>query len=75
MEAFDLEKAKQGAKLVTRSGKKARIVCYDRIDDVKHGVILALICNQKKTWEMPVYYTELGLQVDCIKEYDLFISE
>ena len=72
---FNLEKAKSGAKLVTRSGKKARIVCYDRIDNVKKAPILALICNDKQTWERPVYYTLGGKQVDCEKSLDLFIDE
>jgi len=72
---FDLEKAKNGAKLITRSGKKARIVCYDRIDNVKKGSILALICNDKQTWERPVYYYQNGKQVDCEKSLDLFIDE
>lgn len=31
--AFDLEKAKRGAKLSTRSGKPARIICWDRKDE------------------------------------------
>jgi len=29
MKAFDLEKAKAGAKVVTRDGRPARIVCFD----------------------------------------------
>jgi len=75
MKNFNLEEAKKGAKLITRSGKKARIVCYDRIDTVKHGTILALICNEKNTWEMPVFYRSTGLQVDFNKQFDLFIDE
>lgn len=75
MTEFDLEKAKNGAKLITRSGKPARIVCYDRIDKVKNGTILALISNDKLTWERPVFYFQNGKQVDFEKSLDLFISE
>ena len=75
MTEFDLEKAKKGAKLITRSGKKARIVCYDRIDRVKNGPILALICNDKLTWERPIYYFNNGRQIDHEKSLDLFIDE
>jgi hypothetical protein len=75
MTEFNLEKAKNGAKLITRSGKKARIVCYDRIDKVKNGTILALICNDKLTWERPVFYLQNGRQVDLEKSLDLFIDE
>ena len=38
---FDLEAAKAGAKLVTRNGRPARIICYDRKDE--SYTILALI--------------------------------
>jgi len=60
MREFNVEVAKAGAPLRTRKGNKARIVCYDRIDTKRNGVILALIENKSKTWEMPVYYTPEG---------------
>lgn len=75
MTEFNLQKAKEGAKLVTRSGKHARIVCYDRIDKLKQGTILALISNDKLTWERPVFYFQNGRQVDLEKSLDLFIDE
>jgi len=57
---FNLELAKAGAKLVTRKGNDARIVCYDRIDTKRNGTILALVCNKEKTWEMSVNYNTDG---------------
>lgn len=75
MTEFNLEKAKNGAKLITRSGKQARIVCFDRTDTLKNGSILALIMNDKKTWERPVFYYQNGRQVDLEKSLDLFIEE
>lgn len=41
MKPFDLEKAKAGAKVITRDGKAARIVCFDRKD--RDHPILALV--------------------------------
>ncbi len=34
MRPFDLEAAKNGAAVCTRSGHDARIICYDRVFDV-----------------------------------------
>ena len=60
MREFNVELAKAGAPLIIRKGNKARIVCYDRIDQKHHGVILALVENKSKTWEMAVNYTIEG---------------
>ena len=60
MREFNLEIAKAGAPLCTRKGNKVRIVCYDRLDTRHHGVILALVENKSKTWEMAVNYTNEG---------------
>jgi len=75
MKEFNLEEAKNGAHIITRSGKKVRILCFDRIDQKKKGHIMALVSNDKNTWEMPVFYHLDGSQVDFIKEYDLMIQE
>ncbi len=41
MKPFDLEKAKAGAPVVTRDGRKARIVCFDiKNEDYPIGVVL-----------------------------------
>lgn len=39
---FDLESAKNGAKVVTRDGKPVRILCFDREDSVDRHVIVGL---------------------------------
>lgn len=57
MEKFDLEKAKAGAKVCTRNGKKARIICVDRDDDTSH--IVALV--QNKGYESIVCYDNQGM--------------
>ncbi len=44
---FDIEKAKQGAKVVTRDGRNVRILCFDRNSDEYPIVVLI----QKKDGE------------------------
>jgi hypothetical protein len=75
MKSFDLEEAKEGKKLITRSGRPARIICYDRIDKQRHGHILALVCNEKETWERVIQYHPTGFQLDGDHSLDLFIDE
>lgn len=43
LKPFDIEKAKQGAKVVTRDGRPARIICYDMADPIDHIVALVKI--------------------------------
>ena len=43
LKPFDLEAAKVGKPVCTRDGRKARIICFDRIDKFSH--IVALITN------------------------------
>ena len=58
---FDVAKAKDGAKVVTRDGERARIVCYTRIDntDVKHPIV-ALVMGKITKCECAQYYTIKG---------------
>jgi len=58
---FDIEKARNGAKVVTRVGERARIVCYTRIDntDVKHPIV-ALVMGKITKCECAQYYTIKG---------------
>ena len=30
MKPFNIEESKKGAKLITRNGRSARVICYDR---------------------------------------------
>lgn len=53
MKPFNLEAAKNGAKLITRDGRPARIVCWDRKD--KDYPLLALLENEEGDHE--VYYS------------------
>lgn len=76
IQSFDLKKAKKGAKIVTRSGKQARIVCFDRIDQKKHGNLMVLILSDSGDWEMPAHYTKEGHLAGCLDpQLDLLIDD
>lgn len=55
MKEFDLEAAKAGAKLQTRDGRQARIVCYDVNN--KDYPLIVLITNKENNKELPYLYT------------------
>lgn len=71
---FDLEKAKAGAKVVTRMGNSVRIVCCDRKGD-KDCPLVALIYD--KGYETPYIFDLDGKFHNGTKDckYDLFIEE
>lgn len=67
---FDIERAKNGAKVVTRDGRKVRIVCCDRVGKQP---IIALIGEK----ESPIFYYADGSYYGGHKEsvLDLFIEQ
>lgn len=70
---FDIERAKNGAKVVTRKGLPARIVDYPIKNEIYP--ILGLILVDGK--EFPLLFTKTGNQYkNCTESrYDLFIEE
>ena len=66
LKPFDLEAAKANKPVCTRSGKQARIVCFDKV-----GVysIIALVREEKM--ETCHFYSQDGKCADCGSEYDL----
>lgn len=68
MKPFDIELAKQGKSVCLRNGKKARIICFDRM-----GIYPIVALVQKGGIEMCHLYTEDG---KCIEEpnYDLMMA-
>lgn len=65
---FNLEAAKDGAKVVTRNGRPARIVCFDRKSNAS---IIALITNKNNKEELFTYHKD----GTCgISEYDLMMA-
>ena len=75
---FDIEKAQTGAKVVTRDGERARIICYDKVDDTDlEYPIVALIMAGTIKGECMMDYTLKGKWNGCQEESckDLMIEE
>lgn len=73
MKPFDLEKAKAGFPVVTRDGRPARIICFDRIDD--RYSIIALITEEKHRCEIINSYTIDGkCNIGENSLFDLFMA-
>lgn len=60
LKPFDIEKAKAGAKVVTRDGRNVRIICWDRVDETDHIVALLECHIDVKTEEKVYTYTNRG---------------
>lgn len=75
LKPFDLEKAKQGAKVVTRDGRPVRFICWDKLDDVNTYPIVALVKDKDVTEEEIETYTLDGACVEGEKhDLDLFMA-
>lgn len=72
MKPFDLEAAKNGAKLITRDGRPARIVCWDRKDE---DYPLCALLEDKEGHEQYYSYTKNGrIYLEGEDEFDLFMA-
>lgn len=69
---FDIEKAKQGAKVVTKDGNPVRIVSYDRKSLSGDFPICALI--DVGEYEMDLFFRKDGTTRD-VETYNLYIEE
>lgn len=72
---FDLEKVKQGAKVVTDNGEPVRINCYDRKTDTDYTIVGLVLRKKGDLYcEIPLIYNSIGL---CFKDAEprLFIEE
>ena len=70
MKAFDIELAKQGHKVKTRSGHSVRILCFNRRSYNNAFPIVALVDNPNDSWEMVEIYTEKGEYKPGLKNYN-----
>lgn len=72
---FDVELAKQGANIVTSSGKRARIICYDRKNEYGHLSSLPIVAlvEEPNTQESVYCYDIKGINNDIISK-KLFIE-
>lgn len=75
MKPFDLKEAKDGAKLITRHGRKVRLICYDRLTGGKVAPMIGLMANPENTFEQLVFYNTNGQNADGVINYDLLIDD
>lgn len=73
MKNFDLSAAMHGAPVCTRSGKTARVICYDRRGSVE-GRVMALL--NEGQYESVEFYTDNGELIhDEITQKDLMMRD
>ena len=72
MKPFDLEKAKAGAKLCTRDGRPARVICWDR----KGCLPLVFLVDEADDEEERLFQTDLSGRHSSHRDdpYDLFLA-
>ncbi len=72
---FDIEKAKQGAKVVTRAGHDVRILCYDSKVNEKEPIVTEIYGESNVV--SIVTHSEKGRYIgdDAESDYDLMIAE
>lgn len=68
MKPFDLEKAKAGAKICTRSGNQARIICFDVRD--RHYPIVALITKKRNNF-IDCIMNDIDPLTECVCAYTI----
>ena len=68
LKSFSLEAAKAGKPVCTRSGKKVRIVCFDKV-----GVYPIIALVQEECMETCHFYSQDGKCADSGSEYDLMM--
>lgn len=71
MKEFDFNKAKEGHPVVTRDGRKARIICFD-VKDEKLPIV-ALIENRSGI-EFPVSFNKNGMYCSIQDSIDLLMA-
>ena len=73
---FDIEKAKQGAKVVTRDGHNVRILCFDRNSD-EYPIIVLIQRKDDEDEDAVETYTKNGKYniADDESDDDLMIEE
>lgn len=75
MKDFDLAAAKRGAKVCTRDGLPARILCFDRKSDT-NPIVAAVTCSES-TDEVICLFNSFGRYISlcCDSNYDLMMAD
>lgn len=58
LKPFDLQAAKSGKPVCTRSGKPARIICFDRVDNTINKPIVALVTHNDGQEYLSMYHLD-----------------
>ena len=64
LKPFDLQKAREGKPVCTRDGRKARILCFDRLCCDKISTIVACVLSKDGKDENVIIYNSDGFMVD-----------
>ena len=56
LKPFDLQKAKEGKPVCTRDGRKARIICFDRIDSTGCNLTIVALIQVDETEVLQLYH-------------------
>lgn len=74
LKPFDLEKAKAGAEVCTRDGRKARIICFDAVRYDNFPLVTLILSNgeEDRYWHTP---QGKGSLLNEELDYDLFLVE
>ena len=70
LKPFSLEAAKQGKPVCTRDGRKARIICFDRVSEDGKSKIIACVISTKRECEDVLIYDSFGCFVDSMNPRD-----
>lgn len=74
LKSFDLNQAKEGKAIITRSGVPARIIAFDRYDSLYKGTLVVLL--KYKKWERIIAYNNEGHVASALDPtLDLFMYE
>lgn len=71
---FDIEKAKNGAEVCTRDGRKARITCFDAVTKDDFPLVTLILDNGVEDTYWHTIYGR-GSSINEETEYDLFLVE
>ena len=73
LKPFDLQKAKEGKPVCTRDGRKARIICFDRIDSTGCNLPIVALIQCEETEVLRLYHDNGKRNVEVDLALDLMM--
>lgn len=74
MRSFKLDDWKN-ENIVTRDGRKVRVICIDRLCGRHGGPVIGLVKGKSGKYEQVIQYDKQGRQAEHAAEYDLMIDD